>query len=194
MPLLQHNQTTIQYTVHKQPQLQFTKIYLDDLNGIQVTAPEEKSEEKIHAFVEKKADWIINHWQRTHEDLYLGPFSLEEGQKITYLGRSYKLLFDQADSEETTFSFQQGKFTFRTSLASKDEQTAQLNEHITAWLKDKAAEKFKALSTRTVEVEDDLTRLGSRQEESITINWRLIQRKKAAIQSVIEDLYSGKTY
>ncbi|MCA1023747.1 YgjP-like metallopeptidase domain-containing protein [Halobacillus litoralis] len=195
MPLLQHNETTIQYTVHKQPKLQFTKIYLDDLNGVQVTAPEEKSDDKVQAFVEKKADWIIDNWQKTHADLYPESLSVEEGQKIIYLGRAYRVLFEEADSEESTFSFQKGKFQFRFSPSTPEkEQIAALNEHIEAWLREKAAEKFKALTKQRVTVEDDVTRLGSRQEDAIALNWRLIHRKKDAIQTVIEDIIEGKTY
>ncbi|SFJ88547.1 hypothetical protein SAMN04487936_10571 [Halobacillus dabanensis] len=193
MPTITTNHRPIVYDV-KRNDVAFIKIYLDDLNGVQVTTSPEKADEKISAFIKKKADWIHERWEDTHKDLYtIDQLALsEEEQKIAYLGRSYRLIVEKATQQ--TFKFQKGKFVFHYLDGWTEEEAAeQLIRSAKQWLYEKAAEKFPSLSEVLVETEEDHTRLGKKTGQHIHLNWRLIQRSKENIQQTIEDLIQEKT-
>lgn len=192
MPTITNNHRPIVYNV-KRSDVAFIKIYLDDLNGVQVTTSPEKPDEKISAFIEKKADWILEKWEKTHKDLYtIDQLALSQEQKIAYLGRSYRLIQEKATQQ--AFKFQKGKFFFNYLEEWTEEEAAeQLRISVKQWLYEKAKEKFPALSKGQAEIEEDYIRLGKKTDQHIHLNWRLIQRPKENIQQTMEDLIQEKT-
>lgn len=192
MPTIEHNHRTITYRLERSD-VSFIKIYLDDLNGIEVTTSESKEEERIKAFIRKKADWIEEKWKATHPALYtIDQLTLDSDQKISYLGRSYRLWVETSD--EQAFSFQKGKFFFRYDKNLPEEEAMEtLAVSLQQWLQKKAVEKFSTVTNRNVEMEQDQTRLGFKGDEIIHLNWRLVQLPKDKIQQTIQDLYEGKT-
>lgn len=192
MPTIINNDRQIAYDI-KRSDVAFIKIYLDDLNGVHVTTSREKAEEKVRAFVEKKTDWILEKWEDTHKDLYeIDQLPFSEEKKISYLGRSYRLILKK--SEQQAFTFQKGKFVFHYLEGwTKEEATEQLRIFVKRWLYEKATEKFPTLAEVQVATEEDYTRLGTKTEQRIHLNWRVIQRSKGNIQQTIEDLIDEKT-
>jgi predicted metal-dependent hydrolase len=192
MPTITNNHRSIVYDV-KRSDVAFIKIYIDDLNGVKVTTSPEKAEEKISAFVKKKADWIFEKWEATHKDLYMiDHLAFSEEMKIAYLGRSYRLILEK--SAQQAFKFQKGKFFFYYLEGWTNEEAAeQLRLLVKQWLYEKATEKFPKLAELQVETEEDYTRLGTKTEQGIHLNWRLIQKPKETIQQTIEDLIQEKT-
>ncbi|CDQ20009.1 hypothetical protein SAMN05192559_10345 [Halobacillus karajensis] len=192
MPTFTYKNQTITYDVQRS-EVSFIKIYLDDLNGIKVTASPQKDQAKIQAFVEKKADWILEKWQQTHENLYvIDSLGLSENQRIPYLGRSYQLILE--GSAEVTFALQKGKFRFSYPESWTEQKSAdQLRTQAKHWLYKKAHEKYKAWTDFQVEAEEDYTRIGKKEQEVIHLNWRLIHTSKENMQQKIQDLYEEKT-
>ncbi|WLR47219.1 DUF45 domain-containing protein [Halobacillus litoralis] len=192
MPTLTFGNKTIAYTVERQD-VSFIKIYLDDLNGVKVTVSHHKEEAKIQAFVEKKADWILEKWQHTHEDLYaVDALTASENEKIAYLGRSYRLKIDHQD--EVRFAFQKGTFLFAyPEKWTEEEANEHLRSEVNDWLFRKASEKFATLSDWQIHAEEDQLKLGMKEDDHVHLNWRLIQRSKQKIQETIEDLIHEKT-
>ncbi|RWZ60837.1 DUF45 domain-containing protein [Halobacillus fulvus] len=191
MPSIQIDDRIIDYQINRKPDIYFTKIYIDEINGIQVTVNDQKSDGQVEAFVEKKADWIFEKWQEHHPELYRFP-TFESEQKISYLGRSYKLYIEESEEDSAAFSFQKGKFFFNYPPALSDSEQ-ELAEELSAWLKDKAKTKFKEVSSKNVAVEEDRTRLGYKQNGEIHLNWRLVQCSKEEIKQVIGQLERGET-
>ncbi|MEC3883324.1 YgjP-like metallopeptidase domain-containing protein [Halobacillus sp. HZG1] len=192
MPIVTYAEKTIAYTVEKQD-VSFIKIYLDDLNGVKVTVSPHKEEAKIQAFVEKKADWILEKWQKTHDDLYaIDALTASDNVKISYLGRSYRLRTDH--QEEARFAFQKGTFHFAyPENWTEEEANEQLRAEVNHWLFRKAGEKFPTLSEWEIKADEDHWKLGRKETDHIHLNWRLIQRSKQKIQQTIEDLIQEKT-
>ncbi|MYL49774.1 DUF45 domain-containing protein [Halobacillus litoralis] len=192
MPTVTFAEKTIAYTVEKQD-VSFIKIYLDDLNGVKVTASPLKKEEKIQAFVEKKAEWIFEKWQKTHEDLYaVDALIASENEKISYLGRSYRLKMEHKD--EAHFAFRKGTFLFAYPESwTGEEANHKLRTEVSQWLSQKAEERFSTLSDWEVVSEPDSLRLGVKDQDRIHLNWRLVQRPKQKIQETIKDLINEKT-
>ncbi|ARI77778.1 YgjP-like metallopeptidase domain-containing protein [Halobacillus mangrovi] len=195
MPLIKDGTTTIAYTLHKKADIHFVKIYIDDLNGIKVTASELRSEDKIQAFLNKKAEWIKDKWTSLHENLYhIDRLTLEDGQKISYLGRSYQLIIQESDEDQATFRFQKGKFRFTyppaIDMGERNEKLIQLARE---WLQSKADEKYRKLHSSKVTREEDVFRLGVKETDHIKLNWRLVQQPKAEILERIDDLIQEKT-
>ncbi|GEN52563.1 YgjP-like metallopeptidase domain-containing protein [Halobacillus faecis] len=192
MPTLTIREKTIDYTIERQD-VSFIKIYLDDLNGVKVTVSPHKEEAKIQAFVEKKADWILEKWQQTHEDLYaIDALTASDHEKITYLGRSYRLKIEHQD--EARFAFQKGTFLFAyPEKWTKEKANGHLRREVNDWLFRKAGEKFPTLSESPIDAEEDQVKLGMKEDDHIHLNWRLIQRSKQKIQETIKDLIHEKT-
>ncbi|WP_179134049.1 YgjP-like metallopeptidase domain-containing protein [Halobacillus massiliensis] len=191
MPLIKLQQYSFKYQMVRLEDIHFIKLYLDDLNGVKITAPTQKPWNKVEAFLMKKEDWILEKWKNIHPDLYEN----EESNRLPYLGRKYKLLLSADQVDEPLFIFSKGRFIFTyPENYNKVECLAMLNKHREKWLKNKAAEKFALLTEVPVSVEEDYFRLGKKEKDAILLNWRLIHRSKRDISRHIEDLKHEKTF
>ncbi|SFF96398.1 hypothetical protein SAMN05216353_11628 [Halobacillus alkaliphilus] len=193
MPELTYKDQKIHYDLHTKPTIYYVKIYMDELNGAQVTAPEKRKPELIEAFLKKKAAWMKETWETHHTELYhVDRLSVETGQKINYLGRSYQLILNEG--HDYAFSFNKGKFLFTYPGDEKDEQ---INKQLIAlakeWLREKSEKKFSDLHSRSISAEEDAARLGKKDQDEIILNWRLIQQTKEFIQEKIEKLIEEET-
>ncbi|MGP4068415.1 YgjP-like metallopeptidase domain-containing protein [Halobacillus sp. B29] len=188
MPELTIEDRKIHYDLHTKPTIYYVKIYMDELNGAQVTAPEKRKTELIEAFLQKKAAWMKETWERHHAELYhVDRLSLEDGQKINYLGRAYQLILEEGN--EFVFSFSKGKFLFNYPGDEKENQTnKQLITLAKEWLRDKSEKKFSDLHSRTISSEEDAARIGKKGKDAIVLNWRLIQQPKESIKEKIQQL------
>ncbi|MCP3026348.1 YgjP-like metallopeptidase domain-containing protein [Halobacillus sp. A5] len=188
MPVIEIGHDVVYYHFNRENDIKFIKIYLDDLNGIVVTAPCNKSRHDAELFLKKKADWINEKWTKLHHDLYQLSFS-----SIMYLGRRYKVIpLEITDQSSSSFIFSKGKFIFSYSKHLEADEREDLYKRKTAeWLKKKSEQRFKQLSA--VSSADDY-RLGRKDRGSIHLNWRLVKRSKKHIQTVIDDLKNEKTY
>ena len=193
MPELTIEDRKIHYDLHTKPTIYYVKIYMDELNGAQVTAPEKRKPELIEAFLQKKAAWMKETWESHHNDLYhVDHLSLEDGQKINYLGRAYQLILEEGN--EFAFSFNKGKFLFTYPEDEKeDEVSKQLIGLAKEWLREKSEKKFSDLHSRTISSEEDAARLGKKGEDAIVLNWRLIQQPKESIKEKIQKLIDEET-
>ncbi|MCA1011539.1 YgjP-like metallopeptidase domain-containing protein [Halobacillus halophilus] len=193
MPELTHEDYKIHYDLHTKPTIYYVKIYMDELNGAQVTAPEKRKPELIEAFLKKKAAWMKETWEKHHAELYhVDRLSMEEGQKINYLGRSYQLILNEG--HDYAFSFNKGKFLF---TYPEDEKEDQANKKLIAlakeWLREKSEKKFSDLHSRSISPEEDAARLGKKDRDAIVLNWRLIQQPKESIKENIQKLIDEET-
>ncbi|MFC7321334.1 YgjP-like metallopeptidase domain-containing protein [Halobacillus campisalis] len=193
MPVLKIEEDTINFAYYKKDDVSFVKIYLDDLNGVSVTAHTDKSEEDVKAFLRKKKNWLDEKWKKLHLDLYTEN-ELKENAKIAYLGRKYKLNIEETTSKDPGFTFHKGKFKFTCPHSlSKNKQEQTFTQLMENWLQKKAEEKFPQLYQGAL-MENDQYRLGVKTDSAIYLNWRLVKRSKQEISKVIEDLKQEKTY
>ncbi|WP_173916690.1 YgjP-like metallopeptidase domain-containing protein [Halobacillus sp. Marseille-Q1614] len=191
MPLIEIEQHPVSYQIERLEDIQFVKLYLDDLNGIKISAPASKPWDAVEAFLLKKADWIWEKWTNIHPDLY----GVNEGERLPYLGRKYKLISETGQVQEPEFTFSKGKFIFTYPEHFTEEQmVTELTKCRDVWYKKKAEEKFPSLSESSVFIEEDHLRLGEKKADEILLNWRLIKRSKKEISRHIEDLKEEKTY
>ncbi|MFD2924082.1 YgjP-like metallopeptidase domain-containing protein [Halobacillus naozhouensis] len=194
MPIIEDEQRTIEYTLTTLSDVHFIKIYLDDLNGAHVTAPEAKSTDKVDDFLHKKTQWMKEKWQKLHQDLYKSvEWDSDQPVRITYLGRAYQVMMEPGT--QTRFYFSKGKFFFTyPEQLTQQEIQSELERAKEEWLKEKAEEKFNSLHKWTILPEPDKLRLGYKEERTIYLNWRLIQRPKQKIATVVDDLIEERTY
>ncbi|MFG6149145.1 YgjP-like metallopeptidase domain-containing protein [Halobacillus sp. B23F22_1] len=182
-------QTAIHYKLNQAEDIYFVKIYLDDLNGICVTAPLHKSQKDVEAFLYKKREWIEEKWKKIHGDLYENYLKEE---KVTYLGRKYKVIKHTSNQDASSFSFYKGKFhfTYPASLTAEEIEVT-LEKKADEWVRIKADEKLNDFAVNSAA--DDY-RLGWKEGNALYLNWRLIKRSKQDIQTVIEDLIEERSY
>ncbi|UOQ92944.1 M48 family metallopeptidase [Halobacillus shinanisalinarum] len=194
MPTIKDEHHAITYNLTTLPDIHFIKIYLDDLNGVHVTAPKSKPQSKVEDFLHKKIQWVNEKWQKIHEDLYRGmALNTQESPRITYLGRAYRMIM--AEANESSFSFNKGKFHF-TYLkgTTEEEKQSEFDRLRNQWFKEKAYEKFKSIHNWTILPEQDSLRLGYKKDQTIYLNWRLIKRSKQKITMIIDDLIEEREY
>ncbi|MBH0228884.1 YgjP-like metallopeptidase domain-containing protein [Halobacillus yeomjeoni] len=195
MPMVTDQSKTIHYDVHKMPDIHFVKIYIDELNGIQVTASPSRALPKIEKFLHKKKEWIHERWCSLHDDLYvIDELEMKEGQRIPYLGRLYKLHISTTDKDQPDFAFNKGSFHFTyPEEMEKEAVIDHMKRLMNQWLKEKAGVKFNELHSASIAVEEDLHRLGGVGEEQVHLNWRMIQRSKPEIKNIIKQLENRET-
>ncbi|UOR13060.1 YgjP-like metallopeptidase domain-containing protein [Halobacillus amylolyticus] len=194
MPTIKDEHHTITYKLTTLSDIHFIKIYLDDLNGVHVTASTSKSQSKVEDFLHKKIQWMNQKWQKIHEDLYQEvSLNTQETPRITYLGKAYKTIMSEAN--ESSFSFNKGKFHFTSLKGSSEEEKQEEFERLRdQWFREKAEEKFKSIHKWTVLPEQDSLRLGYKKNQTIYLNWRLIKRSKQKITTVIDDLIDEREF
>ncbi|QAS51357.1 YgjP-like metallopeptidase domain-containing protein [Halobacillus litoralis] len=196
MPAITYGKTNITYQLERKYDVSYIKIYLDDLNGVHVTAAKQKSEDRIEAFIRKKALWIKQKWQETHSDLYhIDQLTLDDEQRISYLGRSYQLFSEPISNEdEPSFRFQKSKFYYHyPKVLSKDEAQRLLIQKAKIWFREKSEQKLPTLTDHDIEIEEDSIRLGIKESDLIHLNWRIVQQPKDTIKQTIRDLWEEKT-
>lgn len=106
---------------------------------VMVSANETVSEEKIMAFVEKKAEWILKqlrYFERYHQPERVAK-EYVSGESFKYLGRQYRLKVYEAQQDR--IRYYRGRIELFTS---KPKDTKRKQRLIEGWYKERSQRKF----------------------------------------------------
>lgn len=160
--------------------------------SVDISVPEEASEDYIQSFLEKRKDWI-----EKQQDFFkeFQPDSTEKkyisGECIRYLGKNYRLKVHQNGENHVKF------FRGYIHLHCCKESTLDLKkELLESWLKERAQEKILTLARKyldkleeqpQIKFRDMKTRWGSCNSEKkrIIFNWKLIEKSSYGIEYVV---------
>lgn len=177
------------YTIKRSPKRKKLTITIERDRSVVVHAPASTSDEKIHAIVESKRQWIYEktkHAQK-HDIPHPPGKELVNGESALYLGRQYQIELVKNSSEEI-------RFEQRFLIPSK--YPAVRKRVLRKWYMDKAKEKILprtqkiandlGVSYANAKIVDNRYRWGScTTKNNINLNWRLIKAPWYVIDYVI---------
>jgi predicted metal-dependent hydrolase len=209
----QSGNISIDYTVEAVPNIQEITINVCPNNGVKLVVPRSLNQSNLHFIIAKKAKWILEQLGKTpveakeeraerkkaevHSAAQAAFVpSFQDGDKIPYLGRQYRLNIVKEDTTEAELTFR-AKFV-ATVPASWDEQ--QINEGLqtllTDWYINRAGDKFQeCLKSLTKQMDgvpsqiewEDLQNEASsvKADGTIVLNWRLLTAPMSTIELVL---------
>ncbi len=179
--LILQNRKTIAVTVH--PDLEVT-----------LKAPEQATQKRVDEFLRRKTRWVLKQQRYFDEFKKATHKNYRSGETFRYLGRNYKLLVAQTETEERV-SLQFGSINVFSHFPKNRLYTKKL---LDAWYEQNAAIKFEEQlreCLKTYEIENTpalrvrkmKSRWGSysKATHSMTLNQRLIQASRKQIDYVI---------
>lgn len=110
MPYINYGHTKMYYSLYRQNRKDI-KVVIDLISKIVVFVPKTMSEDKIHQALSNKDQWIYTKVQELNEiQSNVSPKEFVSGEKLTYLGRQYRLKVYREAVDKTSFAFRQGRF------------------------------------------------------------------------------------
>lgn len=212
---------SIDYTVEARPNIQEITVHVCPKNGVKLVGPRSLNESNHHFVLAQKTEWILEQlgeakpeqkaekapaetkqaMPQTKEKAAVVP-SFQDGDKIPYLGRQYRLNIVKEDREDADLTFR-AKFIASLPESWNDMQTNEgVQALLTDWYMTRAGDKFqeclKTLSKQMNDVpaqieSDDLQNEPShvKADGAIVLNWRLLSAPMATIEFVLERAIAG---
>src|SRR5699024_8794817 len=110
MPIIQYGSTEIYYSIYNEVRNDL-KITVNLINGVEVHAPANMDEQKLTQVLVKKAPWIMQKIEELNEVKHtVQPTEFVSGEKLSYLGRNYRLKIYRDNTKDASIQFQQGRF------------------------------------------------------------------------------------
>ncbi|MGG0667431.1 SprT family zinc-dependent metalloprotease [Lederbergia citrisecunda] len=194
MQFLQFGNDVISYEI-RYNERKTTSIQIDE-TGITVIAPNNITVDQVEQIVVQKMKWIYTQLAEFEEMAhYEKPRQFISGEKLSYIGRNYRLKVQESD--EATFYFKHGQFFATVPLNTpKDQYREMLYPLYKAWIK----EKGKQLSEKRLKrfligypheptgitIKEQEQRWGScTSSNQLLLNWHLFLAPMIAIDYVI---------
>ncbi len=186
------------YQIRYSPRATRVRLVVSD-KKIEVVAPVDFPEQKLHEFVAKKRAWVertlLKVKQKSVRNKALAPDTYEHGVLIPFKGEKYplSLVFITGDSSRLVFSAQSG---FTLYLNKKNSQHQIIRSVLIDWMLEQAAqdiEKYVSqhavklkLWPRSIRLKQQKSRWGSCGiHDDININWLLILTPPKVMEYVV---------
>jgi len=164
-------------------------IIVDNESNLIVRSPKNTAETKIEKVLKKKTSWILSKLKEM-DKIKPAPKEKEfmSGEKLTYLGRRYRLEVSPAETSNTEVKLYQGKFIidYPEKLKKDDEQRREeIRDALIEWYREHAKEKINErvekykikldVEPNNVVVKKQKKRWGSCSSKgNLNFNWRII--------------------
>jgi len=171
-------------------------ISVDKKQGLLVSAPQGTPIDEIETIIESKNQWIHDKLDGFN-NILSAPKSKEfvSGERLLYIGRSYRLQIKRTDTKKVDFKFHRGKFLATIPDDGKN-YSDKIRMKTIKWYRDKALEKimtridyFKPKIGKTpkqVRIKQFKARWGTTQTDgSIDFNWMIIMAPMSIIDFVV---------
>ena len=160
-------------------------VSVDALGKVTVRAPKSCSDERIHAFLQSKENWILRHKAQGERARARLPHGALDGYSLMLLGQSYTLVL----TDEKTITFDEPNR--RIYLPKRNAQT-----RLIQWLKDNALRIFTGITERraremnvvykTVKVNSARSKWGCcTYDNELRYSFRLLYAPKEVIEYVV---------
>lgn len=196
MPTLELSSRKLDYQVTYSKKRKTIGIAVDRVNGLSVSVPEGTPLNEINHVLLKKQDWIVQKIQEFSEILPPPPpKEFVSGERLPYIGRSYRLRVERRETDTIEFKFSHGKFI--VSIPSREKHDIEkIRREVIRWYKNRALEKIQSrvefYAPKVgewpigIRVKDFRARWGTCQADgSIDFNWRIIMAPMSIIDYVV---------
>lgn len=197
MPIIQYGSTEIYYSIYSEVRNDL-KITVNLINGVEVHAPASMDEQKLNQVLVKKAPWIMQKIEELNEVKHtVQPTEFVSGEKLSYLGRNYRLKIYRENTKGAFIQFQQGRFIARVPKQwSQEEVQYQLEQEMMAWYKTHGTKKIMGraniyqemmnVAPHSLTLKSQLKRWGTcTHNGDIYLNWRLVMAPIRVIDYVL---------
>lgn len=212
----------INYTVETRPNIQEITVHVCPNEGVKLVVPKSFTQSNHHFILSKKAKWILEQLgetkpvekteeasvqatqevPQTKQETAAVP-SFQDGDKIPYLGRQYRLNIVKEDRKDASLAFR-AKFIASLPETWNDMQTNEgVQALLTDWYMTRAGDKFqeclktlaKQMNDVPAQIEwDDLRNEAShvKADGTIVLNWRLLTAPMTTIEFVLASEIAGE--
>src|SRR5699024_1334264 len=143
MSYINYGHTKMYYSLYRQNRKDI-KVVIDLISKIVVFVPKTMSEDKIHQALSNKDQWIYTKVQELNEvQSNVSPKEFVSGEKLTYLGRQYRLKVYREAVDKTSFAFRQGRFVAVVpSNWAQEKVQDRLEAHLIEWYRKHGLKKI----------------------------------------------------
>lgn len=197
MPIIQYGSTEIYYSIYNEIRNDL-KITVNLINGVEVHAPADIDEQKLNQMLLKKAPWIMQKIEELNEVKHtVQPTEFVSGEKLSYLGRNYRLKVNRENIEDASIQYQQGRFIAKVpNHWSQEEVQYHLEQEMITWYKVHGIKKVMERANiyqemmdvvpHSLKLKSQLKRWGTcTQNGDIYLNWRLVMAPVRVIDYVL---------
>jgi len=166
--------------------------------GVKVRAPKKLAKEKIKEVVKGKAEWILKKQKKLSEvKPPPKPKEFLSGEKLSYLGRRYRLKVSKSEAPGVSVRLYQGKFEIKVgSDVSQAERRARIKKEVISWYRDHAEQKIKervkmyqpkvGAEPNKVKVKKQKKRWGSCSSKgNLNFNWKIIMAPMSIVDYIV---------
>ncbi len=196
MPTLNFPKQQLEYQIKFSSRRKTIGIAVDKEHGLVVTAPTGTSPDVVQGLVSEKMDWIKKSLDKV--DQILPPANKKffvSGERLLYLGRSYRLEVIRKESKRIRFRFYHGRFIVEYPR-EVEYDSSRVRRHVVRWYREKALEKLSQRVTfyaakvgkvpEDVRVRDFKSRWGSCQVDgALDFNWRIIMAPMSIVDYLV---------
>jgi predicted metal-dependent hydrolase len=167
---------------------------------VEIVAPWQIPEHKLHKFLESKQQWVTQALQKmaaaSPGQNGFVPAEYKAGVDVTYQGNAYPLMFKPSKLKRVKIEFSGGYIAHVPNTMATDDYSREIKEALIRWMKKQTkplveqivkihADK-KQLFPRTITVKTQKSRWGSCGiHNDININWLLIMAPKEVLEYVV---------
>lgn len=167
---------------------------------VEIVAPLQIPEHKLHKFVQAKQQWIIQALKkmaasRPQQGAFV-PAEYKSGAKLTYQGKMYVLTVKPSKLKRVKIEFTDGYTVYLPETMNPDEHNPEIRETLIRWMKKQTKQLVeqlvhihavkKQLTPRTINIKTQKSRWGSCGiHNDININWLLIMAPKEVLEYVV---------
>lgn len=182
-------QTTVPYTIDWSENRETMSLSIDESLELTVTAPMGTTVAEIESVLESRQEWLLQKLYGLKEQE--GPPYPKEylsGEKLQYRGRKYPLEVVEADVPQPELSFDEQTFTLgvhRLDADADDVSVRRKRQAVVDWFVERAEEELPERASRfesrlgledvPVDVGEIDSRWGEYDDETVRLNWRLVQ-------------------
>ncbi len=196
MPTVELSSQKLDYQITFSKKRKTIGISVDRTNGLSVSVPEGTPLNEINHILLKRQDWIVQKIQGFSEILPPPPSKeFVSGERLPYIGRSYRLQVEKKEIDSVQFQFSRGKFIVSRPVSDKHDRE-RIREKAIGWYKKRAFEKIRSRIEfyapkvgewpTEIRVKDFKARWGTCQVDgSIDFNWRIVMAPMSIIDYVV---------
>jgi predicted metal-dependent hydrolase len=200
MPLSMFTTLPFSYRIRRSQRVSNARIVVKP-GQVEIVAPLQIPEHKLHKFVEAKQQWVTQALKKmadsSPQKSGFVPTEFEPGANITYQGNAYPLTVKPTKLKRVKIEFTQGYTVYvPESLNNTDDYNRQIKEALIRWMKKQTKQLVEQmieihaskhqLFPRTITIKTQKSRWGSCGiHNDININWLLIMAPKEVLEYVV---------
>ena len=174
-------------------------ISIDHDKNLIVRSPKNTADKKIKEVLKKKTGWILDKLKEM-EKIKSAPKEKEfmTGEKLSYLGRRYRLEVSEADISKVEVKLYQGKFiiNYPQDLKNEVERKKEIRNALIEWYREHAKEKIKErvekykdkldVEPNNIVVKKQKKRWGSCSSKgNLNFNWKIVMAPMSIVDYLV---------